>query len=208
MFIYILRHGIAVQRGTAGYPNDDRPLTDDGKEKMRKGARGIAAIIGSVDVIMTSPLIRAHDTAKIAADALGADHKIEVCKELLPGSSAKKLMLYLAKYKNLDHVMIVGHEPDLGFLASALLGSEQSIIEFKKGRSAVSRYRACRRGERGRFIGICNRNNFVNSNKTDRTTAWPDSLTNLVRTPASSSSWRESTDPENRLNCSSCRSGC
>jgi phosphohistidine phosphatase len=133
VFIYILRHGIAVQRGTAGYPNDDRPLTDDGKEKMRKGARGIAAIIGSVDVILTSPLIRAHDTAKIAADALGADHKIEVCKELLPGSSAKKLMIYLAKYKNLDHIMIVGHEPDLGFLASALLGSEQSIIEFKKG---------------------------------------------------------------------------
>ena len=133
MFIYILRHGIAVQRGTASFPDDDRPLTDDGKEKMRKGAKGIAAVIGKVDLILTSPLIRAHDTAKIAADALGADHKVEVCRELLPGSSAKKLMLYLAKYKNLEDVMLVGHEPDLGFLASALLGSEHSIIEFKKG---------------------------------------------------------------------------
>ncbi len=133
MFIYFLRHGIAVQRGTAGYPNDDRPLTDDGKEKMRKSARGIATLIDKIDVLLTSPLIRAHDTAKIAAEALGADHKIEVCKELLPGSSAKKMLLYLSKYKNLDHIMIVGHEPDLGFLASALLGSEHSVIEFKKG---------------------------------------------------------------------------
>ncbi|MGA7159461.1 MAG: phosphohistidine phosphatase SixA [Bacteroidota bacterium] len=133
MFIYLLRHGIAVQRGTAGYPNDDRPLTDDGKDKMRKGARGIANLIDKIDIILTSPLIRAHDTAKIAAEALGEDHKIEVCKELLPGSSAKKLILYLAKYKNLDHIMIVGHEPDLGFFASALLGSEHSVIEFKKG---------------------------------------------------------------------------
>ena len=133
MFIYILRHAIAVQRGAAGYPNDDRPLTDDGKEKMRKEARGIATLIDKVDVILTSPLIRAQDTATIAAEALGADHKVEVCKELLPGSSAKKLLLYLAKYKNLDHIMIVGHEPDLGFLASALLGSEHSIVEFKKG---------------------------------------------------------------------------
>ena len=133
MFIYFLRHGIAVQRGTAGYPNDDRPLTDEGKEKMRKGARGIAALLDKIDIILTSPLIRAHDTAKIAAEALAADHKVEVCKELLPGSSAKKLILYLAKYKSLDHIMIVGHEPDLGFLASALLGSEDSVIEFKKG---------------------------------------------------------------------------
>ena len=133
MFIYFLRHGIAVQRGAAGYPNDDRPLTDEGREKMRKGARGIATLVSTIDIILTSPLIRAHDTAKIAAEALGADHKVEVCKELLPGSSAKKLILYLAKYKNLDHVMIVGHEPDLGFLASALLGSGQSVIDFKKG---------------------------------------------------------------------------
>jgi len=133
VYLYILRHAIAVQRGSSGYPNDDRPLTEDGKDKMRKAARGIANVIEKIDVILTSPLIRAHDTAKIAAEAMGADHKIEVCRELLPGSSAKKLLLYLAKYKNLDHIMIVGHEPDLGYLASAVLGSEHPLIEFKKG---------------------------------------------------------------------------
>ena len=133
MFIYILRHAIAVQRGTLAFPNDDRPLTDDGKDKMRKAARGMTTVVDKVDVILTSPLVRAADTAKIAGEALSAEHAIEVCRELLPGASAKKLLLYLAKYKNLDSIMIVGHEPDLGYLASALLGSEQSIIEFKKG---------------------------------------------------------------------------
>ena len=133
MLIYILRHATAVQRGTSVYPNDDRPLTEDGIDKMEKAARGIATLIDGIDVIVTSPLLRAQETAKIAADALGAKHKIELCKELLPGSSMKKLLLYLAKYKNLNRIILVGHEPDLGYLASALLGSENSVIEFKKG---------------------------------------------------------------------------
>jgi phosphohistidine phosphatase len=98
-----------------------------------KAAKGIAKLVGDIDIIVTSPLARAHDTAKIAAEELGADHKIDVCNELLPGSSVKKLLLYLAKYKNQNRIMIVGHEPDLGYLASALLGSDRSIIEFKKG---------------------------------------------------------------------------
>ncbi len=133
MFVYILRHAIAVQRGTSGYPNDDRPLTEDGKEKMQKAARGIASLIDDIDVILTSPLLRAHGTAKLVAEALGADHKIEICAELLPGNSSKKLLLHLAKYKSLQSVIIVGHEPDLSYIASALLGSNASIIEFKKG---------------------------------------------------------------------------
>ena len=133
MFVYILRHAIAVQRGASGYPNDDRPLTEDGIEKMQKAARGIAVLIDTIDVILTSPLIRAHDTAKLVAEARGADHKIEICKELLPGNSSKKFLLHLAKYKSFKNVMIVGHEPDLGYIASALLGSNASIIEFKKG---------------------------------------------------------------------------
>jgi phosphohistidine phosphatase len=133
LFIYILRHAIAVQRGTTAFPNDDRPLTEDGMDKMRKAARGIARLVDKLDAVLTSPLIRASETAKIVAQEVGAERKIEVCKELLPGASAKKLLLYLAKYKTLDTIMIVGHEPDLGYLASALLGSEHSIIEFKKG---------------------------------------------------------------------------
>ncbi len=133
MLVYILRHAIAVERGTAGYPNDDRPLTEDGKDKMARAAKGIAELVDDVDVILTSPLIRAHDTARIVARVLGAEQKLEVCKELMPGSSIKNLLSYLSKFKGLHSIMVVGHQPDLGYLASALLGSDESIIEFKKG---------------------------------------------------------------------------
>jgi phosphohistidine phosphatase len=133
MIIYLIRHAVAVERGTASYPNDDRPLTEDGKDKMSKAARGIVEIVGDVDLILSSPLIRAHDTAKIVARALGAEHKLENCRELIPGSSLKNLISFLTKYKGLKSIMLVGHQPDLGYVASALLGSNESIIEFKKG---------------------------------------------------------------------------
>ncbi len=133
MVVYILRHAIAVERETASYPNDDRPLTEEGKEKMSKAARGIAKLVDDIDVILTSPLVRAHDTAKIVARALDAEQKLELCKELAPGSSLKNLLSSLSKYKGLKSIMVVGHQPDLGYLASALLGSNESIVEFKKG---------------------------------------------------------------------------
>jgi phosphohistidine phosphatase len=133
MEIYILRHAIAVQRGTAEYPNDDRPLAKKGIQKMKTAAKGITNLIQSADLILTSPLTRAFDTAKIAAEALRYKKKIEVCKQLLPGNPPSTVIDYLSKYKNKKNVLIVGHEPDVGMLASTLLGSPRSIIEFKKG---------------------------------------------------------------------------
>ncbi len=133
MKIYILRHAIAVPRGTVVYPDDDRPLTEEGARKMSKAARGLAAVIDDVDVILTSPLIRARGTAEIAAVALEAENKIEICRELLPGVATKNLLSYLGKFKELQSLLVVGHEPDLGYLASALIGSGTSVIEFKKG---------------------------------------------------------------------------
>jgi len=133
MLVYVLRHGIAVPRGTVAFPKDDRPLRDEGREKMAKAAGGIARIVETIDVIVTSPMKRAADTARIAAEEMGAERKVEICNELAPGKSVKNLMTYLGKYKGLHHLMIVGHEPDMGFIASSLLGSTASIIEFKKG---------------------------------------------------------------------------
>ena len=133
MRVYLLRHAIAAERGSAAYADDDRPLTEEGKAKMSKAAKGLATLIGDIDVILTSPLIRAHDTARIAGRALRAENKVQVCKELSAGNSLKNLMTYLAKFRSLNAIMLVGHEPDLGFIASHLLGSDGSIIEFKKG---------------------------------------------------------------------------
>jgi phosphohistidine phosphatase len=133
MEIYLLRHGEAVVRGTPGYPNDDRPLTEDGIVKITEAARGIAEIVGKIDVIVSSPLIRALDTAKIAAEALGYDKKIITTEYLVPGYPQRSLFGFLKEYNNKDKIMLTGHEPHLGYLASFMLGTTERIIEFKKG---------------------------------------------------------------------------
>ena len=133
MLVYLLRHAIAAPRGINPYPNDDRPLTEEGIEKMSKSAKGIIRVVDNVDIVLTSPLVRAAETARIVAKALRIESKLQVCNELAPGSSLNHLLTYMAKFKKLKSVMIVGHEPDLSYFASALLGKKSSIIEFKKG---------------------------------------------------------------------------
>ena len=133
MLFYLLRHGIAAPRGVKPYPNDDRPLTEEGIDKISKAAKGIIHVVDDVDVILTSSLARATETARIVAEALRIESKLQVCHELAPGSSLQNLLTYLAKYKKLRSIMIVGHEPDLAYFASALLGKKTPVIEFKKG---------------------------------------------------------------------------
>lgn len=133
MELYILRHGIAVPRGTAGYPLDDRPLTDEGTRKFERAALGIIAVVPHPDLILTSPMKRALETAHITGRAFGTESNIEQCEELRPGKSVKNLLLYLVKFKNLERLMVVGHEPGMSAIASALLGSERAVVEFKKG---------------------------------------------------------------------------
>jgi phosphohistidine phosphatase len=133
MNLYVVRHGIAVLRGTAGYIDEERPLTDEGREKMAKAAEGMTNLISSLDLVLSSPLLRALETARIIAHAFKAENRLEVSKDLSPGGSMKNTLAAIAKQRALQSVMIVGHEPDLGFLASHLLGCDGSVIEFKKG---------------------------------------------------------------------------
>ena len=133
MEIYLLRHAIAVDRGTAGYPNDDRPLTPDGIKKMKQEAAGIRRVVASFDTILTSPLKRAYETAAIVAGVYEKNTSVHVCDGLLPGATHDQLMKELSNYKKSRSVLLVGHEPDLSAFASALLGSARAVIEFKKG---------------------------------------------------------------------------
>jgi phosphohistidine phosphatase len=133
MIIYLLRHGIAIERGTPGYPNDDRPLTEAGVDKMKKGAKGISRCIKRPDVILTSPLKRALDTAKILAAELNAAGIVKTTDALLPAGSQKQLSEDMAKHKNAEALVIVGHSPDLERIAASLLGTPLRLLEFKKG---------------------------------------------------------------------------
>jgi phosphohistidine phosphatase len=133
MRIYLLRHAVAVERGTPGYANDDRPLTQDGIAKMKKAAKGIAQSIENVDLIMTSPLRRALETAKLVAAEYQCFDRIKATQSLLPGGDVKKLFEELARNKLREDVVLVGHNPGLGDIAAQLLGSSALLLEFKKG---------------------------------------------------------------------------
>ena len=133
--LYVMRHGIAVTRGSEGFLDDSkRPLVPEGKEKMREIAGGLKRMGFEVDWIVTSPLVRAVETAGIVAESLGSSVPVEVCEAMRPGGSPENLLAYLAKRPNWRRVLVVGHEPDLSELAARLIGAGgHANLGFKKG---------------------------------------------------------------------------
>ena len=133
MELYLLRHAQAVEKKSSGYSDDDRPLSEEGIGKMAVIAEGIAKIVPGFDLIFSSPLTRSLETAKIVADACNYEKKITVCQHLLPGVPTESLFMFLAKYTAQKRILLVGHEPQLGIIASDLLKSQGTVISFKKG---------------------------------------------------------------------------
>jgi phosphohistidine phosphatase len=133
--LYIMRHAIAVDRGTAGYADDaKRPLTPEGKKKMREITAGLVRVGFDPDWIVTSPLVRAAETAEIVADGLGVRVPRDFCDALRPGGSPEALLAFLAKQSGRHRVLVVGHEPDLSELAARLVGAGRNAhLGFKKG---------------------------------------------------------------------------
>jgi len=132
MEIYILRHGIAVDRGTPGYKKDgDRPLTEDGVQKIRQVAEAMLAMELKFDLILSSPYVRAAETAKIVAGEL--DEEVTFTEFLLPDGNPLELIREINDNKP-QSVLLVGHEPDLSRLISLLIsGDSEAAIELKKG---------------------------------------------------------------------------
>jgi phosphohistidine phosphatase len=130
-----MRHGIAVDRASAGFSDDSkRPLTPEGKKKMKEIAAGLVKAGFDLDWIVTSPLVRARETAAIVADELGSRVPLDACEALRPGESPESLIAYLAKQAGRKRVLVVGHEPDLSELATRLIGAgRHANLAFKKG---------------------------------------------------------------------------
>ena len=135
MNLYILRHGIAADRG-AEYPNDDlRPLTGKGIKRMRREARGMRAIGVAPGVIISSPLVRAIQTAEIVRDGLDAMPQTAISETLVPEAHPQQIIQELVKsHSSSSSVMVVGHEPHLSSLVSYILTGKVSwLITLKKG---------------------------------------------------------------------------
>lgn len=132
--LYIVRHGIAVERGTPGIPDDERPLTSKGEKRMKEIGDGLAALELSVDRIVTSPLPRAHRTAEIVADRLSMAGDIEIAPVLRADSTARDIADWLGLQPEAP-LMIVGHNPTLQELVGLLLLGDPGALPFelKKG---------------------------------------------------------------------------
>jgi phosphohistidine phosphatase len=135
MNLYIVRHAIAVERGTPGYEDDSqRPLTDAGAKKMKKITKGLERLGVQPDVILTSPYVRARDTAKILADRYNMTDKIFFSENLIPPGSFESLVFEIHEKYDLENIALVGHEPMLSSLISWLTtGDTDARITLKKG---------------------------------------------------------------------------
>lgn len=136
MQLLIIRHAIAVPRGTPGIPDEDRPLTPEGEQKFREAAEGLAKLVDRPDALLTSPWLRAKQTAAIAAAAWGRLEPKETAA--LASGSFEDQAAVLDEYPGDATVAVVGHEPWVSELLARLLGTRHDArLEFKKGGAAL-----------------------------------------------------------------------
>lgn len=155
MELYLVRHAIAEESSSTGR-DADRALTRDGEAKMRRIAEGLRAIEVRLDLILTSPYRRAAETADVLAAVLGGIER-QVLEELAAAASMAGLLAALWPYRQVEALALVGHQPDLGHLASQIMTGAPDLcpLPFKKGSVAcleIASQRVNLRGELAWFM--------------------------------------------------------
>ena len=130
--LYLIRHGVAEARGEKWPDDTKRPLSDDGRGRMRKAARGLVQLGVELDVVLTSPLVRARQTAEIVAAAFREQPPLVVADSLAPEGDYDAVLADLDTQRRRTRIALVGHEPGIGELAARLAGSRRAFA-FKKG---------------------------------------------------------------------------
>lgn len=140
MKVLVIRHAIAGDRDEyafTGRPDAERPLTKQGREKMKRAAAGLVTVVERLGLIATSPLVRAVQTAEIVADEYGG-MDLTIVNELAPERAPADLLPWLRSHEPDASIAVVGHEPHLGFLVGWLLtGRHESFVELKKGAAVL-----------------------------------------------------------------------
>lgn len=155
MRIYIVRHAIAEMRSISAR-DEDRALTPEGIDRMRRAAAGIKSLDFVPEVVWSSPLVRARQTADILLETFGAGVPLLIRQDLAPGGDRKSL--YREIGKNIETVrglMLVGHQPSLGEIAGDLAwGSPDHYIELKKGGLCVIELENIQGSPKGRLVAL------------------------------------------------------
>lgn len=136
MELYLLRHGIAVDRGDLDYQNDaDRPLTAKGRRELHRTAAALRKMKLRFDMVLSSPILRARQTAEIITAELKLNKRLAFSDSLKHGADVKALVAELNRLKPApESILLVGHEPDLGeLIALFVTGKSDSGFSLKKG---------------------------------------------------------------------------
>jgi phosphohistidine phosphatase len=136
MELYFLRHGQAGERSEWSGPDEERPLTDAGKAQTAAEAAGLAKFGFKPDVILTSPLVRARQTAEIAAREWGMLGRVALDKRLGPDFGLKELRQIVSEHNGHESLLLVGHEPDFSDVVGRLIGDAKVVMK-KGGMAAV-----------------------------------------------------------------------
>jgi phosphohistidine phosphatase len=130
--LYLIRHGVAAERGSE-YPDDSkRPLTSRGISSLRDEAKGLVKLGVTFELIITSPLVRTRQTADVIAEALPGKPSVTTSDALAPAGTPAGVIQEIAKHHKKAKLALVGHEPNIGELAGRLIGAKAPIA-FKKG---------------------------------------------------------------------------
>ena len=130
--IFILRHGHAENLTANGIENDfDRVLTDEGVEKVKRLSFYISKLKEEINLILTSPLTRAKQTAELFISNLSPKPELEIVNFLSSGTSIKEIVKGILPYSSYNKLVLVGHAPDLEMFLGKLIGAER--IKLKKG---------------------------------------------------------------------------
>jgi phosphohistidine phosphatase len=156
MKLYIVRHAIALPHGAPGMRDDDRTLTEEGIRKMRQAAAGLRRLDYIPGLLLSSPLVRARQTAEILLEEFGKGVKMRITPALAPSGSRTELCREIAQYaRQLDSLMIVGHQPSLGEIAGEIAwGSPENFVDLKKGSFCAIEVKSVQGIPRGSMITL------------------------------------------------------
>jgi len=132
MQLYILRHGIAEDAGP-GRSDEERALTGEGKDKLRRVLDRAQRAGTTPTLILTSPYVRAVQTARLAAQHLGCRHEPVETDALVPSGSPLRVWEEIRAHHAEEQLLLSGHEPLLSQLVSYLLDSPALAVDMKKG---------------------------------------------------------------------------
>jgi phosphohistidine phosphatase len=158
MLLFLVRHAKAVERAF-DIPENNRFLTPDGRERFREAAQKLRKKGMETEIIVTSPLVRAVQTAEILAEGLSFRGQLPVDETLAPGFDLDGLNRLLSRHPGVNSMACVGHEPDLSELGNQLLQTPGAVI-LRKGAVLALEWNRDAPNEKADFLWLHSRGVF------------------------------------------------